>query len=235
MPSGLEVMALHGFLGRPSDWDLLPWQLVAAEVHRVDLWPAALSAQSFEDWPKPARGRTVLLGYSLGGRLAMHALLKEPERYLGAVLISAHPGLVLAEEKVKRKVSDDLWAAKFRSEPWRELQSNWNSQSVFQRRASHVHAALERCEADFQREALARALEVWSLSRQRDLRRELAELRKPLLYVTGEDDSKFTGLIHGLEKGPDHRHVVIKNAGHRVPWDNPDAFVQLLTSWLQNI
>jgi 2-succinyl-6-hydroxy-2,4-cyclohexadiene-1-carboxylate synthase len=207
---GPEVLALHGFLGLAADWSLIP----TLPVRALDLWPHARRGTS---WCAAVVNKPILLGYSMGGRLAMQAAVAEPERWSGAVFVSAHPGLVSG--RAERLNADQAWAERFRCDPWFELMRDWNAQAVL---ASGV--TLERREADFDREALACAMDVWSLGRQEDLRTRLVGLPFPVLYVTGERDEKFTALIGDLRLPNSQKHVVIAGAGHRVPWDRPAEF-----------
>ena len=99
----MKIYALHGFLGLPSDW---------AEfngLEGVSLFDTRLPAPSagLTQWGKAfnafAEPGSLLLGYSLGGRLALHALCDNPGRWQGAILISAHPGLRCSKEKETRE------------------------------------------------------------------------------------------------------------------------------------
>src|SRR6476661_7376674 len=98
------IHALHGFLGLPRDWDLFE---SAVQDHRGrpvrlvkhNLWEelAALDDKSLRSWAREfnsnIEGKNILVGYSMGGRLAMHALIDDHTKWSGAVFISAHPGL----------------------------------------------------------------------------------------------------------------------------------------------
>ena len=226
------MIALHGFLGLPSDWSLVEADggSFGSAVQAVDLWRSPVG--SFDDWVTqflaslPASGN-VLVGYSLGGRLAMHAVLRAPSRFRAVVFVSANPGLASGAERASRLVADRVWAGRFAREEWPSLMQAWGDQAVFRR--STPGLVLERREEDFSREKLSLAMERWSLGAQEDLRRGLLGLSVPSLYVTGEEDTKFTTLIR--EMGV-RRHVVIPGAGHRVPWDQPGLFMSAMRSFL---
>ena len=77
------VFAIHGFLGLPSDWDFLEY---AVPLEAVDLANFCCPTNGFKEWAvqfntraKKTPGRKIIMGYSLGGRLAMHALLHDPD------------------------------------------------------------------------------------------------------------------------------------------------------------
>ena len=75
--------------------------------------------QGFDDWTKDfcdraelaANGeKSVLLGYSLGGRLALHACIHRPDLWHGVVVVGADPGLGSSEEKNQQFARDRNWA-----------------------------------------------------------------------------------------------------------------------------
>src|SRR5438270_3221228 len=118
MPGPVTVFALHGFLGLARDWSSLKIEgrIEGGETHAVDLFRTLSPATgaSFEDWAgefnrlaRGVDGRRVLLGYSLGGRLALHALLDEPGQWDAAVMVSTHPGLDEPGKKQVRIASDE--------------------------------------------------------------------------------------------------------------------------------
>lgn len=202
----------------------------------VDLWPMTALLPSAHDPFEVAAERildavaepSVLVAYSMGARLAMHALLRAPEKFHAAILVSGNPGLTADQERPPRLRSDREWAERFRHEPWDTVLTAWNSQSVL---ASASTTSLWREESEFQREALALALEYWSLARQRDLRPQLRRLGLPLHFLTGANDRKFSAMTRDLDFG---RHREFQNAGHRLPWDQPQAFARVLSDLSQN-
>lgn len=214
--SAPPLVALHGNLGTTADW-VLPG---GPDIHPVDLWghvdldldgfATALAGPLSEGLEKP-----ILAGYSLGGRLALHALAAFPDRWSGAVIVSAHPGLCCVEDRIARRASDAIWADRARTMGWGAFLDQWNAQTLFGEVSSMLRARQESLEA--RREAVARAFETWSLGRQDDLRSRLRRFVGPVLWITGENDARFTRL--GAEMAavfPDFRHVVVPGVGHRV-------------------
>jgi len=233
------IVFVHGFLGLSGDWR--PFAREGRD-RSIDLWPvtaklpaaadpfAAAAAEILKDLPAE---KPIVVAYSMGARLAMHALIEAPGAFHSAVLISGHPGLAAAgDERPARLKADQAWAERFRREPWADLLAAWNGQAVLEPAPAPAHkeGALElrREASSFEREALARALDFWSLGRQRDLRGELKELGLPLLFVTGEKDTKFTALARGLGFA-EHRELAA--CGHRVPWEQPLVFSRFFSEF----
>src|SRR5690606_21950754 len=72
-----------------------------------------------------------LVGYSLGGRLALHALKENPKLWQQVFLLSTNPGLQDDSARGIRARQDQAWAEKFKSDPWDEVLEHWNAQAVF--------------------------------------------------------------------------------------------------------
>lgn len=188
------IRTLSGFLGLPSDWDFLPW------THS-------------------ATGGEVLLGYSMGGRLALQML--ESRRFAKAVIVSA--GLNAPDEE--RRARDEEWARRFEREEWSALMRAWNAQPVF---GGHH---LERREEDYDRAELARELREYSPAVLPPPR--LESIATPILWIAGERDAKYVDIARrAVERLPNAELWICPDAGHRVPWEQPEAFVSRLRAFL---
>lgn len=241
-------VALHGMFGGGSDWaGLLPqegawqtpllWQWWRGPDARVpdlhdqpgaafDLWARQFNA-AFASRP-PGR----LLGYSLGGRLALHAWLQQPVRWRELWIISTHPGLEDEGERWHRRQTDGQWAERLLSLPPDEFLTKWDQQTVLGGRAAADAAGRLQRVTEWRAE-MAMALRHWSLGCQRPLwdqiARTLHEHDTRLHWVTGTEDAKFTLLAKRLqEHAPGIIRHEIQNAGHRVPWDRPQEWLQCL-------
>jgi 2-succinyl-6-hydroxy-2,4-cyclohexadiene-1-carboxylate synthase len=222
---GVNRVALHGFLGLPSDWEvgdakrLLPiackpkqdFQTFAKELNR---WAKAEL--------EPPR---VLMGYSLGGRLALHALLDDPSIWEKGILISTHPGLPNDEERCKRFKHDAVWAERFMNDPWEVLMRDWEAQSVFK---NETHRFVRK-ENDYKREDLAKWLTHFSLGVQEELMLKISGLPLPLYWVTGEHDQVYTSLAReACQRHPLSKGFVIPGAHHRACFANPKSFIDFM-------
>lgn len=236
------IHALHGNAGLPDDltpllraagqpfqsWHL--WRTLADHPETASLngFATLLNVTAARETHRPR----VVLGYSLGARLALHALTKQPQLWDAAVFLSAHPGLHTNHFRAARLTLDQAWAAHFRSEPWPEVIAAWNDQEVF--RSSTFQCRVE-CDLESWREQIALGFDVWSLGRQDDLRPLLPSVACPVLWVTGAHDKKFTALAaESCALLPRARHVIIPNAGHRVHFDQPAAVEEEVTVFLRD-
>ncbi len=218
-----KMYALHGFLGRPTDWDPIP-QGVRESFEALDLFAVAHPSEGLTQWgvafnglvaKQPAHKR-ILLGYSLGGRLAMHALLADPLLWDGAIFISVHTGLP-KHERAQRLHTDEQWAQRFLKDRWEEVICDWESQAIFQ---GGRGCSFQRQERDYERADLAQALIGWSLGKQEDLQEPLSKLPLPIFWVAGEKDCRFVELAKRMvEIHPFSSLWIAPHAGHRVIWE----------------
>lgn len=220
------IWALHGAFGGPSDWGDLASAL-DTELRPVDLWTPehdlSLSAWGAKFSRLVARSdpAPILLGYSMGARLGLHALLEAPELWKRAILVSPHPGLESPRARRERRVRDDGWIQRFDRLDWNEFWREWNAQGVFETSA--------RRQRPTSHPAMRRGLAAWSLSEQDDLLPELHRIECPLQWVTGGRDTKFTTIAEAAcLLSSNARHHVVEPAGHRVPWDAPGEFADLV-------
>ncbi len=70
----------------------------------------------------------LICGYSLGGRLAMQAVLAHPPLWKGAIFVSANPGLEHEEERAARRAKDAEWAVQCLSASWENFLKEWDAQ-----------------------------------------------------------------------------------------------------------
>lgn len=220
-----NVFALHGFLGLPSDWNQFDFIDFPIRIERNELelweWSGRFNANI-----KKTSHKNILLGYSLGGRLAMHALLSNPDLWDGAIIVSAHPGLTSAAEREARLSLDRQWAARFLNDSWEPLMNDWNANSVF----ANLPFPFQRNEKDFNRKNLSENLLNWSLGHQEPLSQRLEKLSIPILFLAGDLDTKY---CHVAKQCSHFAEVsIIPNAAHRLPWDQPNSFIKKIDKFI---
>jgi len=203
------LVFLHGFLGRPSDWDpvisyLPPCHSICMELPGhgdspfVKTFHLHLPYQKFH-----------LIGYSMGGRLALQYASQFPEKIASLIILSAHPGLQTLEEKEKKLEEDTKWAKKLLNLPIDEFLSQWYDQPLFQ--SYKPDFSMRR---NHNPKALAAALLHYSLSKQTFYKPSHA------LYLVGEKDQKYRSLYPEA--------TLIPGAGHAVHLENPKAVATVI-------
>jgi 2-succinyl-6-hydroxy-2,4-cyclohexadiene-1-carboxylate synthase len=225
----IECWLMHGAVGMAADWREFAMSLAERKTgsRAVDLWRflecdplpiASFGAPFNADAGDNARGTPkALLGYSMGGRLAMHALLADPQPWQAAVIISAHPGLENAADREARRSADAEWASRALTMPWKDFLTAWDAQPVLDGRIARQPGAAGAL--SMRRREIARSFVDWSLGAQQPLWDRLPGIAIPVLWVAGEHDVKFLELARrAVALMPQATLAIAPGAGHRVPW-----------------
>ena len=251
-PSGLPVVFFHGFLGSSEDWEPVARRLARHhECLLVDLpghgrsryqFPRHFTFPAFSDllagWLN-ANGwsRVLLVGYSMGGRLALYMTCRYPELVAGTVAESASPGLSSLRARRQRAREDAQWIKQLTEGDLRTFLARWYSQPVFRgiEQRPFFPAMFQRRLRNDGRE-LAKALALMGLARQPDLRPCLKTTKLPLLLVTGENDTKFQALAGELvQANPRIQWVTMPQCGHNTHAENPSQFAYMLDAFFKRI
>lgn len=226
-----HIHALHGFLGQPYDW---PTTFNQDQFHAYQLFadfpilPFTQWAEAFNEKVRNNHANNIFMGYSLGGRLGLHAVLNNPKMWKAAIFISTHPGLKTEEERKNRTTSDDHWAKRFENDPWEQLMQDWNAQDVFKH-----DPPIFRKESENNRQDLSKALKKWSLGNQEDMRAKIAALEMPILWIVGEKDLKFISLGHELTfRHTQSQLCIVPETGHRLQSGLLENFI---TQFIENL
>lgn len=176
----------------------------------------------------------ILVGYSLGGRLALNVLDNDEDGLIDQMLlISTNPGLEDHDlnQKKEREQSDTEWSQKFGdlNYDWLQLITDWNALGVFKGAANSIEP--QRLESDFNRVILSQALTSWSLSKQKDLKKLIQNRIDKLKLLVGENDSKFVNIYHNFLDASNF--IVVKQSGHRVLFDRADAVSEVLLDLIE--
>ncbi len=235
----MTIFALHGFLGLPSDFekvqkyfeglepqvdwfsvDYLRRRELSAE-NTLSTWGENFNqfVQSLTLAPASSLPQRWLVGYSQGGRLALHALQQNPQMWKGAILLSTALGLPELERK-DRQISDQKWATDFLNDPFDQTVARWNAQAVFKGSTAPVPL---RKENDFNRRQLVNCLTNWSVAQHPSFLPFLKSTPLKIRYLAGENDRKYIEMGRVLERqAPKISTMRIPNAGHRLIFDQPE-------------
>ncbi len=225
------VLLLHGFTHTGASWD--PVVAALGERYRAtapdirghgsasDAEPVTLESV-LADLDALAPERFTLVGYSMGGRLALHAALAMPYRVDSLILIGASPGLANRGEREERRRLDEGLAAEIERSSIDEFARRWARTPVLARLPQDV---LARAHADRLRNTpagLARALRGLGTGALPPLWDRLPELRAPVRLVAGERDERFSAIAERMAAlVSDARTVIVPGAGHAVHLEAP--------------
>jgi 2-succinyl-6-hydroxy-2,4-cyclohexadiene-1-carboxylate synthase len=233
-----SVVLLHGFSGTHRAWDGvvarldperylpvaldLPGHGAAADVRGADG-----KAITFDNCVEYVLARSperfALVGYSLGGRVALHVALAAPERVSGLVLVSTSAGIEDPGERARRRLSDERLAEDLEREPFEDFIERWRAQPLFANEPPEAGRLAREDQRRNRPDALAAALRGIGTGQMEPIWGRLLELKMPVIVLVGACDEKYQGLGHRMvERLPDAR-LALAPGGHGLPLENPMA------------
>ncbi len=244
---GPPLLLLHGFTGSVRSWDeIRPALVPSCRVIAVDLIGHGQSACP----PDPARytldratrdlvalldalslATVTVLGYSMGGRVALHFAVNAPERVRGLVLESASPGIEDPVERQRRVEADNALADQIQRDGVESFVARWEAQPLLAL-APHVPDAVRQRQHELRLRnsplGLANSVRGMGAGQQAPLWSQLDALRDmPAQLIVGALDARYCAIgqrLHALL--PRSNLEVVSHAGHTVHLDQPDTFVR---------
>src|SRR5690242_3097900 len=178
-----------------------------------------------------APDRFTLAGYSMGGRIALHAALQLQPQLDRLVLIGASPGLADPAEREARRAADEALAERIEAVGVEAFAAEWGAQPLFAGQPERVAAAAHADRLRNRPAGLAAALRGLGTGAMEPLWERLGELTIPVTLVTGERDAKFREIAERMaERLPAARLVVVPGAGHAAHLEQPEAVAYQLGS-----
>jgi 2-succinyl-6-hydroxy-2,4-cyclohexadiene-1-carboxylate synthase len=234
-----SLMLLHGFTHTGASWNRVRAELgeryrpialdirghgAASATEPVDLGGV------LDDLRTAGPGRFALAGYSMGGRIALHAALAMPERITRLVLIGASPGLRTPSERKGRRRVDEALANRVERMTIEQFADEWARTPVLTGLAPDVLAEVHADRLRNTVPGLARALRGLGTGALPSLWERLEELVVPVTLIVGERDAKFRALAARMSAAlPGAQLEVVASAGHAVHLEAPDAVAGLLS------
>ena len=237
--AGPRVALVHGFTQTARCWGPLATDLAADHhVASVDAPGHGLSADVRADlWSSAALvadvlGRGTLIGYSMGGRIALHAALAHPEAVEHLVLISATGGIEDPDERRARREADESLARQIEEVGVETFLDEWLALPLFAGLATPDLDLEERLTNTV--DGLASSLRLAGTGTQEPLWDQLGDLEMPVLVVAGERDRKFVAAAQRLAAGigPRASLAVVPSAGHSTHREAAAATISVIRSWL---
>jgi 2-succinyl-6-hydroxy-2,4-cyclohexadiene-1-carboxylate synthase len=171
--------------------------------------------------------RFALAGYSMGGRIALHAAFTlHPERL---ILLGASPGLHDPEERARRRAADDALADRIETMEIEAFAREWGAQPLFAGQPERVRAAANADRLRNTPHGLAAALRGLGTGVMEPLWDRLPELQTPVTLIAGERDEKFRAIAERMrERLPRAELIVVPGVGHAAQLEAPELVAQAL-------
>ena len=252
--SAPPALLLHGFTGHGRSWaeaaqsfavagyralapDLLGHGRSPAPSNpeRYHMARAAADLASLLD--QSTRGAVHLLGYSMGGRLALYFALTYPDLLRSLTLVSASPGIASATERDERRRRDNALADRVERDGIAPFVDHWESLPMWKSQQRNL-APEQRRQLREQRLqnnpfGLANSLRGMGAGAQPALHTDLPSVSAPALLIVGADDAKFVTVNRHMAQMIAQSHLVeFPKTGHTVHLEKPQAFTQaVLNFW----
>lgn len=232
-----RVLLLHGFTGDRRDWS--PWLAEAPAAIAIDLPGHGGSPDPTGDFGSEIErllqaippSIDQLVGYSLGGRVALSLIAADPDRFRGATILSAHPGLTCAEQRDLRRQADRRWIALLRSQGIRAFVDAWERQPLFATQTALAPSLLadQRARRLAQRaEGLASNLACFGLAEMPATWNALRHWPGRLRWLVGARDARFATIAAELQRQrPETELTRVPGVGHNLLLEAPSAMQTL--------
>src|SRR6266851_3776887 len=177
-----------------------------------------------------SKGQATILGYSMGGRIALYTAFSGFFRAL--ILESASPGLEDPAEREQRRLSDEALAASIERDGVQAFIERWEKLPLFASQRTlpfESREALRRQRLQNSATGLAQSLRGVGIGVQPSLYARLPMLHVPVLLIAGELDTKFTAIArHMAQALPQAQLHIVSGAGHTVHLERPEEFASLI-------
>jgi 2-succinyl-6-hydroxy-2,4-cyclohexadiene-1-carboxylate synthase len=181
----------------------------------------------------------ILHGYSMGGRLALRVVTqinnykkgKLSARVKGLILESTTPGIENNKERQLRKKSDEELAHEILND-FPGFLKKWRTQPLFG--TGKPSLLMDRIQSETNPSGAAGSITGFGSGVVEPVWNSLATIDIPVLLLAGESDGRYRKIAKkasALIRLADYQ--VIPSSGHRVHSDNPDGYIQTITSWIR--
>ena len=234
-----DVVLLHGFAGTRSTWDGVERHLPTERYRPLTLdlpghgqLADATRPLTFDGCVQSVLERSperfMLVGYSMGGRIALHVALAAPERIVKLVLISTTAGIDDSEERAQRRDADRRLADEVEDGTIADFVDRWRSQAMFAEDPPEVGVLARADQSRNRPDSVAAALRGIGTGEMSPLWQRLGELAMPVTVLVGTRDAKFCVLGERMVDLLPEARLLVAPGGHCLPLENPEIVAEAI-------
>jgi 2-succinyl-6-hydroxy-2,4-cyclohexadiene-1-carboxylate synthase len=228
------VLFIPGFMQRGDAWrpvaELLPERYPSTLLDHAE--------HSFEGRMREISesGADVLVGYSLGGRLALRAALRSPSSFGAVVLVGSTAGIEEGPLRVQRAAADEKLASWTEAMPIEDIVGLWERQPLFADQSDALVEAQRPGRLTHDPRSLALLLRTAGQGVLEPVWHELRALELPLLAIAGARDEGYASAAKRIAStAPNARAAIVEDAGHAAHLQQPEEVARLITGFLDQI
>lgn len=249
------VVFLHGFTGTASTWREVrdefkeKYRTIAVDLtgHGNTTVPVEPERYAMEEqiedlealFEQLSVDSCYLVGYSMGGRIALAYTTRYPERVKALILESSSPGLVDEQARSERKAADKLLAGRIIDEGIQSFVNRWENIPLFSSQKSlpaKKREAIRKERLQQSELGLANSLIGIGTGIQKSYWEAIRSVSKPVLLLTGEYDAKFVAIAREMAAiSPSWQHTVVPEVGHAIHVEKPRLFATMIMEYLQEL
>ena len=248
------IVLLHGFTGSTKTWHevaaLLPttYRIIAVDLigHGRTDSPEDLTYYTMEYQVKLLHElfevlqltQFHLIGYSMGGRVALSYAVCYPEELVSLILESATPGIKDEQLRVERQQSDYTLARKIVQEGVKAFISFWENIPLFatqKQLPAEKQAKLRNERQNQQAIGLANSLRMMGTGKMPEVWDHVATLPMQTTVITGELDTKFINIANAMQRENKRiHHIIVPSVGHAIHVENSQKFATIVKEAISN-
>jgi len=247
------IVFLHGFTGSSEDWEEISSRITKkANLYFIDLIghgksdspndvrfykAEPITKQLLAFFEKIKEKKIFLLGYSMGGRVALNFAAKYSNLLKGLILESSMTGLRKKSEREKRIANDEKIIEFIKSHSVEEFVDYWMSLDIFKTQknlSKEKLNKLRKAKIKNNKVGLINSLKGFGAGKMKPLYSEIRENQIETLLITGDLDKKYMKLNSAIKNIIPHAtHKITQNAGHNVHLENPQKFAVVVNEYVE--
>lgn len=245
------LLLLHGFMGSSESFeDLLSQLQTFCNPITIDLIGHGLTEKP-EDFHRYHTEEQIndlkellirldldkiyLLGYSMGGRLALQFAVRYPQYLSGLILESTTYGIDEPRE-IQKRLKIDHQRAQEILDDYEDFLKKWNQGPLFKRYEAlppRKRGKLEDVQKNQDPRGLANSLLGFGTAAMPSVHNQLNNLTVPALILAGEEDKKFTRIGMELNRRIKNSSLnIFTKCGHRIHLEQPDLYLKYIESFI---